>query len=335
MHEFKIMFNGVEVFKTLKQTTVIKMLERGYLKRIEGNRLEFVENKDCYFYFSHKMPLGKVLTYLSHVSNQNATCEDCGKEMSFHIRPVMKNGQIDFKGIVCVCKTCRSKKLEQEDILVPQFRQDFSHKAMNKRVREELKKKHKNQKVYSALVEDNELFSLKKQELKLYSLSKIVLPPLKSSNQPSKNTTQQRLAEAGLKGMYEELDLSDKEVRKKVRAFLRKEDGKCPCCGERATTSVLYTIEHIKPKSRGGENNLNNFIGMCETCNKDKGNRTIMEYLQVKHFNALPYRALVIAHKEKALIEKEYQQFKKKVAKIEAEKAAEILRNLRKDFQPV
>lgn len=333
MHEFKIMFKGKEIFKTLKRETVLKMLNQGYLKRKDGNTLEFIKNNDCRFYFSHKMPLGKILKYLSYVSDKNATCEDCGKEMSFHIRPVMKDGQIDFKGIVCVCKTCRSKKLKQEDILVPQFRQDFSHKAMNKRVRDELKKKHKNQKVYSALVEDNEMFTLKKQELKLYSLSKIVLPPLKSSNRPSESTTQQRLAEAGFNGMYEELDLSDKEVRKKVRSFLKKEDGKCPCCGERATNSVIYTIEHIKPKSRGGENNLNNFIGMCETCNKDKGNRTIMEYLQVKHFNALPYRALVIAHKEKSLIEKEYQEFKEKVDKIEAEKASEVLRSLRKEGQ--
>lgn len=36
---------------------------------------------------------------------------------------------------------------------------------------------------------------------------------------------------------------------------------------------VLMTKDHIKPKSKGGKDNLNNMQTMCEICNSNKGNK--------------------------------------------------------------
>ena len=36
---------------------------------------------------------------------------------------------------------------------------------------------------------------------------------------------------------------------------------------------VMMTIDHIKPKSLGGSNDLSNYQPMCEPCNSRKGNK--------------------------------------------------------------
>jgi hypothetical protein len=36
---------------------------------------------------------------------------------------------------------------------------------------------------------------------------------------------------------------------------------------------ILFTKDHIKPKSKGGIDHLDNYNTMCETCNSNKGDR--------------------------------------------------------------
>jgi len=36
---------------------------------------------------------------------------------------------------------------------------------------------------------------------------------------------------------------------------------------------ILYTKDHIKPKSRGGKNNIINYQTMCYNCNLKKGDK--------------------------------------------------------------
>lgn len=45
---------------------------------------------------------------------------------------------------------------------------------------------------------------------------------------------------------------------------------RCRYCGRRAPTVVLH-IEHVKPVSRGGGNDLANLVTACEDCNFGKG----------------------------------------------------------------
>ena len=35
---------------------------------------------------------------------------------------------------------------------------------------------------------------------------------------------------------------------------------------------VLFTKDHIIPKSKGGKNHISNYQTMCEPCNSEKGN---------------------------------------------------------------
>lgn len=39
------------------------------------------------------------------------------------------------------------------------------------------------------------------------------------------------------------------------------------------------TIEHLTPVTRGGDNNYNNLITLCQSCNSSKNNQTFLEWL--------------------------------------------------------
>ena len=53
---------------------------------------------------------------------------------------------------------------------------------------------------------------------------------------------------------------------------LTRDGHRCAYCGKRAST-----IDHILPRSRGGENSWRNTVAACERCNQRKGNRTPAE----------------------------------------------------------
>lgn len=52
---------------------------------------------------------------------------------------------------------------------------------------------------------------------------------------------------------------------------LKRSKGKCACCGKVLTTKTM-TMDHIIPISRGGKNEPENLVALCEECNKKKGN---------------------------------------------------------------
>ena len=47
----------------------------------------------------------------------------------------------------------------------------------------------------------------------------------------------------------------------------------CQYCGNKLTFSEL-TMDHVIPKSRGGEKSWNNIVASCKKCNSKKGDRT-------------------------------------------------------------
>lgn len=62
------------------------------------------------------------------------------------------------------------------------------------------------------------------------------------------------------------------------RIFLR--DGpRCNYCGD---TRGPYHIDHIIPLSRGGTNDEKNLCVSCATCNLDKGNLLLSEWMAVE-----------------------------------------------------
>lgn len=53
------------------------------------------------------------------------------------------------------------------------------------------------------------------------------------------------------------------------RGVLRRDGHRCGYCGRPATT-----VDHIPPRSRGGEDTWENLVACCLDCNNAKGDRT-------------------------------------------------------------
>ena len=62
---------------------------------------------------------------------------------------------------------------------------------------------------------------------------------------------------------------------KRMRIYMR-DKFRCQYCGEKKAASDL-TLDHILPRSRGGDNSPVNIVTACVACNNRKGNRTPAE----------------------------------------------------------
>lgn len=59
----------------------------------------------------------------------------------------------------------------------------------------------------------------------------------------------------------------------KYNVFIR-DDFTCIYCGDKPE---ILTIDHLKPKSKGGQTEYTNVITSCKKCNLKKGNKTLKE----------------------------------------------------------
>ena len=62
---------------------------------------------------------------------------------------------------------------------------------------------------------------------------------------------------------------------KRMRIYMR-DKFRCQYCGEKKAASEL-TLDHILPRSRGGDNSPVNIVAACVACNNRKGSRTPAE----------------------------------------------------------
>ena len=61
------------------------------------------------------------------------------------------------------------------------------------------------------------------------------------------------------------------------RKNLYARDGyRCQYCGEEFAAKDL-TLDHVMPKSQGGQSRWENLVACCQSCNRKKGNRTPSE----------------------------------------------------------
>jgi 5-methylcytosine-specific restriction endonuclease McrA len=65
-------------------------------------------------------------------------------------------------------------------------------------------------------------------------------------------------------------------VQRKIsrRALFARDGWRCVYCG---TSTGRLTLDHVVPRSRGGESVWENVVTSCATCNHKKGNRTLEE----------------------------------------------------------
>ena len=89
------------------------------------------------------------------------------------------------------------------------------------------------------------------------------------------------------------------------RQRIYKRDGfECTYCGNRRN----LTIDHILPKSRGGENTWQNIVTCCSSCNRMKGDRTPDE-ANMK-LNIKPYEPTIFSEIINSSIGEVWKSFK-------------------------
>lgn len=81
--------------------------------------------------------------------------------------------------------------------------------------------------------------------------------------------------------IYEQSNLTPADVK---RVF-RKSAGRCQYC--RDDTAPLE-LEHVMPLSRGGRHAKANVVAACRTCNRQKSNKTVMEWRVWRRSIGLP-----------------------------------------------
>lgn len=64
-------------------------------------------------------------------------------------------------------------------------------------------------------------------------------------------------------------------TRRDWDAIVRRQDGCCHYCGNRAE----LTEDHLIPLCRGGAHSIGNVVAACDSCNRQKGRKTRMEYV--------------------------------------------------------
>ena len=66
-----------------------------------------------------------------------------------------------------------------------------------------------------------------------------------------------------------------RSVQRKIsrRALFARDGWRCQYCGSEGK----LTLDHVVPRSRGGESNWENIVTSCAPCNLRKGNRTLEE----------------------------------------------------------
>lgn len=65
---------------------------------------------------------------------------------------------------------------------------------------------------------------------------------------------------------------------------MARQGGKCLYCGKSCIENTNHedpakaTIDHIRPKSKGGKDSLDNLAIACRPCNKERGNRPWLDF---------------------------------------------------------
>ncbi len=91
--------------------------------------------------------------------------------------------------------------------------------------------------------------------------------------------------------------LPKQTVRFNRRSIFARDDHQCMYCGVRFPTSQL-SIDHVIPKSRGGQTCWENVVSSCVTCNVRKGGRTPQEArMHLVHHPSRPKRSPLLSLK--------------------------------------
>ena len=75
------------------------------------------------------------------------------------------------------------------------------------------------------------------------------------------------------------------EARRLWRRAIKHAWGdRCAYCGATPIDEKSLTIDHVRPKSNGGEDRTTNCIPACRCCNADKGSANWVEWYRAQDF---------------------------------------------------
>lgn len=96
-----------------------------------------------------------------------------------------------------------------------------------------------------------------------------------------------------------------KAIKVNRNRIYKRDNHECAYCGSKKT----LTIDHIMPRSRGGDNSWNNLVTCCHKCNVKKADRTPEEAGMVLHKK--PTEPSMFTDMLSATIEKVWNDLKK------------------------
>lgn len=80
--------------------------------------------------------------------------------------------------------------------------------------------------------------------------------------------------------------LSRKEARRVWRSSIKEAwSNCCAYCGQPPIDDGSLTIDHVKPRCKGGEDRTSNVIPACSNCNLGKGSENWLEWYQRQCFH--------------------------------------------------
>jgi 5-methylcytosine-specific restriction endonuclease McrA len=97
-------------------------------------------------------------------------------------------------------------------------------------------------------------------------------------------------------------------IQRKIsrRALFARDGWRCVYCG---TSSGRLTLDHVIPRSRGGESVWENVVTACSPCNLRKGNRLLEESGLTLHRLPRPPAPVLFIHLATPSIPSEWQQY--------------------------
>ena len=79
--------------------------------------------------------------------------------------------------------------------------------------------------------------------------------------------------------------MTTKEAKKLWRESIKKAwENKCAYCDTPPIDDKSLTVDHVRPKSKGGEDRTSNCVPACKACNHSKGSMTWRGWYRMQDF---------------------------------------------------
>jgi hypothetical protein len=85
--------------------------------------------------------------------------------------------------------------------------------------------------------------------------------------------------------LYDLETMSSKEAKKAWRKAIKESwNNQCAYCGGTPIDDRSLTLDHVRPKSKGGQDRTSNCVPACKKCNHSKGSENWLEWFERQDF---------------------------------------------------